>query len=416
MNDTVKMAPIAKKNIQKPPKEYLFDWRGIDAYGKQIDGDIRAPSQAFAKAQLARQGIRTKRVQKRKVERHNSRIKPKDISVFTRQLATMMKAGLPLLQAFDIVARGSGNPALSLLIRNIRSDVETGTAMSAAFRKFPEYFSSLYCNLIAAGEAAGILDAMLDRLAVYLEKTEALKSKIKSALMYPSAVVLISITVLTIIMVFVVPSFKKIFASFGQELPAPTLVVIALSDAFVDNWYFILGGILIGGFVFLRLLRTDTALQIWVDRSKLRLPIVGPLIEKACVARWARTLSTMFAAGVPLVEALTSVGAAAGNLVFERGTERIRQEVSIGTSLGAAMTRSKLFPELVLQMASIGEESGALDRMLAKVADFYEAEIDDAVAGLSSLIEPIIIVVLGGVIGSIVVAMYLPIFKMGNVV
>jgi type IV pilus assembly protein PilC len=321
-----------------------------------------------------------------------------------------------LLQAFDIVARGSGNPALALLVRNIRSDVETGTAMSAAFRKFPEYFNSLYCNLVAAGETAGILDAMLDRLAVYLEKTEALKSKIKSALMYPIAVILVSVAVLTVIMLFVIPSFKKIFASFGADLPAPTLVVIALSDAFVANWYLVFGAVFIGSFVFLRLLKTDTALQIWVDRTKLRLPIIGPLIEKACVARWARTLSTMFAAGVPLVEALTSVGAAAGNLVFERGTERIRQEVSIGTSLGAAMTRSKLFPEIVLQMASIGEESGALDRMLAKVADFYEAEVDDAVAGLSSLIEPVIIVFLGGVIGSIVIAMYLPIFKMGNAV
>ncbi len=415
MHDTIK-APSPAKGIQKPPKEYIFDWRGTDAYGKLIDGDIRAPSQAFAKAQLARQGIRTQRVQKRKVERRNTTIKPKDISVFTRQLATMMKAGLPLLQAFDIVARGSGNPALALLVRNIRSDVETGTAMSAAFRKFPEYFNSLYCNLVAAGETAGILDAMLDRLAVYLEKTEALKSKIKSALMYPIAVILVSVAVLTVIMLFVIPSFKKIFASFGADLPAPTLVVIALSDAFVANWYLVFGAVFIGSFVFLRLLKTDTALQIWVDRTKLRLPIIGPLIEKACVARWARTLSTMFAAGVPLVEALTSVGAAAGNLVFERGTERIRQEVSIGTSLGAAMTRSKLFPEIVLQMASIGEESGALDRMLAKVADFYEAEVDDAVAGLSSLIEPVIIVFLGGVIGSIVIAMYLPIFKMGNAV
>lgn len=415
MHDTIK-APSPAKGIQKPPKEYIFDWRGTDAYGKLIDGDIRAPSQAFAKAQLARQGIRTQRVQKRKVERRNTTIKPKDISVFTRQLATMMKAGLPLLQAFDIVARGSGNPALALLVRNIRSDVETGTAMSAAFRKFPEYFNSLYCNLVAAGETAGILDAMLDRLAVYLEKTEALKSKIKSALMYPIAVILVSVAVLTVIMLFVIPSFKKIFASFGADLPAPTLVVIALSDAFVANWYLVFGAVFIGSFVFLRLLKTDTALQIWVGRTKLRLPIIGPLIEKACVARWARTLSTMFAAGVPLVEALTSVGAAAGNLVFERGTERIRQEVSIGTSLGAAMTRSKLFPEIVLQMASIGEESGALDRMLAKVADFYEAEVDDAVAGLSSLIEPVIIVFLGGVIGSIVIAMYLPIFKMGNAV
>jgi len=249
MNDAIK-APSAVKNVPKPPREYIFDWRGVDAFGKAIEGDIRAPSQAFAKAQLARQGIKTRRVQKRKVERRNTTIKPKDIAVFTRQLATMMKAGLPLLQAFDIVARGSSNPALALLVRNIRSDVETGTAMSAAFRKFPEYFGGLYCNLVAAGETAGILDAMLDRLAVYLEKTEALKSKIKSALMYPTAVVLVSIAVLTVIMIFVVPSFKKIFASFGADLPLPTQVVIALSDAFVANWYLFFGGGFIGIFIF----------------------------------------------------------------------------------------------------------------------------------------------------------------------
>ena len=402
--------------IKKPPKEFVFDWRGVAPDGQLISGDIRAPSQAFAKLQLARQGIQAKRVQRRKVERSNTAIKAKDITIFTRQLATMMKAGVPLLQAFDIVARGSPNPALALLLRNIRSDVEIGTSLSAAFRKFPDHFNTLYCNLVAAGEAAGILDSLLDRLAIYMEKTEALKSKIRSALMYPISVVFVAFAVLTIIMLFVIPSFKTVFSSFGAELPAPTLFVIALSDAFVANWYLIFGAIFAGVYLFLRMLKTDTAFQIWVDKTKLRLPIFGVFIEKACVARWARTLSTMFAAGVPLVEALASVGAASGNLVFERGTERIRQEVSIGTSLGAAMTRSHLFPSMMLQMAAIGEESGALDRMLAKAADFYEAEVDDAVAGMSSLIEPFIIVFLGGMIGSIVVAMYLPIFKIGSVV
>ena len=402
--------------VKKPPKEFIFDWRGIAPDGQLISGDVRASSQAAAKLQLARQGIRAKRVQRRKVERSNATIKAKDIAIFTRQLATMMKAGVPLLQAFDIVARGSPNPALALLLRNIRSDVEVGTSLSAAFRKFPQHFNALYCNLIAAGEAAGILDALLERLAIYMEKTEALKSKIKSALMYPISVILVAFAVLTIIMLFVIPSFKTVFSSFGAELPAPTLLVIAMSDAFVANWYLIFGAIAIGLYTFMRLLKTDLAFQIWVDRTKLRLPIFGTFIEKACVARWARTLSTMFAAGVPLVEALSSVGSASGNLVFERGTERIRQEVSIGTSLGAAMTRSQLFPSMMLQMAAIGEESGALDRMLAKAADFYEAEVDDAVAGMSSLIEPFIIVFLGGMIGSIVVAMYLPIFQIGSVV
>ncbi len=403
-------------DVKKPPKEYIFDWRGVSPEGQLISGDVRAPSQASAKLQLANQGIQPKRVQRRKVERSNATIKAKDITIFTRQLATMMKAGVPLLQAFDIVGRGSANPALSLLLRNIRSDVEIGTSLSAAFRKFPEHFNALYCNLVAAGEAAGILDALLERLAVYMEKTEALKSKIKSALMYPISVMLVAFAVLTIIMLFVIPSFKTVFSSFGAKLPAPTLLVIALSDAFVANWYLVFGAIFLGLFTFSRMLKTDLAFQIWVDRTKLRLPIFGVFIEKACVARWARTLSTMFAAGVPLVEALASVGSATGNLVFERGTDRIRQEVSIGTSLGAAMTRSKLFPNMMLQMAAIGEESGALDRMLAKAADFYEAEVDDAVAGMSSLIEPLIIVFLGGMIGSIVVAMYLPIFQIGSVV
>jgi type IV pilus assembly protein PilC len=365
---------------------------------------------------LANQGIRPKSVQRRKVERSNTSIKPKEVAIFTRQLATMMKSGVPLLQSFDIIGRGSSNAGLALLLRNIRSDVETGSSLSAAFRKFPQHFGPLYCNLVAAGEAAGILDALLDRLAIYMEKTEALKSKIKSALMYPIAVICVAFAVLTVIMLFVIPAFKQVFSSFGAKLPAPTLFVMNLSDAFVANWYLVFGGLLLGGVLFSRALKTNTAFQIWFDRALLRIPVFGTLIEKACVARWARTLATMFAAGVPLVEALSSVGPATGNLIFERGTEKIRQDVSIGTSLGSAMTRSQLFPSMVLQMAAIGEESGSLDRMLGKAADFYEAEVDDAVAGLSSLLEPIIIVVLGGLIGGIVVSMYLPIFQMGNIV
>ena len=401
---------------KKQPKEVLFDWSGTDAAGQTARGEMRGPSKASVKNFLTGQGIRPKRVQRRKIERSSTSIKPKDLAIFTRQLATMMKSGVPLLQSFDIIGRGSGNASLSLLLRNIRTDVETGSSLSAAFRKFPQFFSPLYCNLVAAGETAGILDALLDRLAIYMEKTEALKSKIKSALMYPIAVICVAFAVLTVIMLFVIPAFKQVFSSFGAKLPAPTLFVMYLSDLFVANWYLIFGGLFLGAFLFTRALKTNTAFQIWFDRAKLRIPVFGALIKKACVARWARTLATMFAAGVPLVEALSSVGPATGNLVFERGTEAIRQDVSIGTSLGAAMVRSQLFPAMVLQMAAIGEESGSLDRMLGKAADFYEAEVDDAVAGLSSLLEPIIIVVLGGLIGSIVVSMYLPIFQMGSVV
>jgi len=413
MNEAVR-APAAPP--KHPPKEVMFDWVGTDTNGQPAKGEMRAPSQAYVKSFLANQGIRPKSVQRRKVERSNTSIKPKEVAIFTRQLATMMKSGVPLLQSFDIIGRGSSNAGLALLLRNIRSDVETGSSLSAAFRKFPQHFGPLYCNLVAAGEAAGILDALLDRLAIYMEKTEALKSKIKSALMYPIAVICVAFAVLTVIMLFVIPAFKQVFSSFGAKLPAPTLFVMNLSDLFVANWYLVFGGLLLGGVLFSRALKTNTAFQIWFDRALLRIPVFGALIEKACVARWARTLATMFAAGVPLVEALSSVGPATGNLIFERGTEKIRQDVSIGTSLGSAMTRSQLFPSMVLQMAAIGEESGSLDRMLGKAADFYEAEVDDAVAGLSSLLEPIIIVVLGGLIGGIVVSMYLPIFQMGNIV
>jgi len=328
----------------------------------------------------------------------------------------MMKAGVPLLQAFDIVGRGNPNPSVSRLLNDIRSDVETGTSLSVAFRKYPMYFDALYCNLVEAGEAAGILDQLLDRLAVYMEKTEAMKSKIKSALMYPISVLIVAFVVTAVIMIFVVPSFKEVFTSFGADLPAPTLAVIAMSEIFVQYWWAIFGGLGGGFYFFMQAWKRNVKVQQFMDRVLLKMPIFGVLVDKSCVARWTRTLSTMFAAGVPLVEALDSVGGASGNSVYESATLKIQQEVSTGTALTTAMTNTNLFPSMVLQMCAIGEESGSIDHMLGKAADFFESEVDDMVAGISSLMEPIIIVILGTVIGGIVVAMYLPIFKLGQVV
>ncbi len=396
-------------------EEFVFEWEGRDRQGRIMRGEARAAGENQVQAALRRQGLSQVRIRKRRVGR-GPRIRPKDISLFTRQLATMMKAGVPLLQSFDIVGRGNPNPNLARLLNDVRMDVETGTSLSAAFRKFPAHFSPLYCNLIEAGEAAGILDAVLERLAVYLEKIEAIKSKLRSALMYPVAVLLVALVVVAVIMIFVIPSFKEVFANFGADLPGPTLLVIAMSEFFVDWWWLMLGAMVGGVWAFLRALGRSEKLRQAVDRIVLKIPVFGPLVYKTVVARWTRTLSTMFAAGVPLVEALESVGAAAGSSVYTRATDRIRQEVSSGTSLTSAMTGSQVFPPMVLQMCAIGEESGSLDQMLGKAADFFEAEVDDAVAGLSSLLEPIIIVVLGGLIGGIVVAMYLPVFRLGQVV
>jgi type IV pilus assembly protein PilC len=396
-------------------KEAVYEWEGKDRNGKQVRGEIRAAGENQVKSSLRRQGVTPTKIKKRRM-RSGKSIKPKDLAIFTRQLATMMKAGVPLLQAFDIVGRGNPNPSVTKLLNDIRTDVETGTSLSVAFRKFPIYFDNLYCNLVEAGESAGILDQLLDRLAVYMEKTEAIKSKIKSALMYPITVLIVAFVVVSVIMIFVIPSFKQVFTSFGGELPMPTLVVIAMSEFFIQYWYLIFGGIGGGVYFFLESWKRNEKMQKVMDRIMLKLPIFGILVEKSCIARWTRTLSTMFAAGVPLVEALDSVGGASGNAVFADATVKIQQEVSTGTALTAAMTNANLFPSMVLQMCAIGEESGSIDHMLGKAADFYEAEVDDMVAGISSLMEPIIIVILGTVIGGIVVAMYLPIFKLGQVV
>ena len=396
-------------------KEHVFEWEGKDRNGKLVRGEVRAVGENQVQSALRRQGVLATKIRKRRM-RSGKAIKPKDIAIFTRQLATMMKAGVPLLQSFDIVGRGNANASVTKLLNDIRGDVETGTSLSAAFRKFPKYFNNLYCNLVEAGEAAGILEDLLDRLATYMEKTEAIKSKIKSALMYPISVVVVAFVVVAVIMIFVIPAFKEVFSSFGADLPGPTLVVMAISEIFVKYWWLIFGGIGGGLYFFLQAWKRNERVQRVMDRVLLRFPIFGSLIEKSCVARWTRTLATMFAAGVPLVEALDSVGGASGNSVYTDATVKIQQEVSSGTSLTTAMTNANLFPSMVLQMTAIGEESGSIDHMLSKAADFYEAEVDDMVAGLSSLMEPIIIVFLGVIIGGIVVSMYLPIFKLGQVV
>jgi type IV pilus assembly protein PilC len=405
------MASAASKGI----KEFLFEWEGKDRNGKIVRGETRAGGENQIQAMLRRQGVTPSKIKKRRT-RGGKKIKPKDIALFTRQLATMMKAGVPLLQSFEIVGRGNTNPNVTKLLNDIRSDVETGTSLSAAFRKFPLYFNSLYCNLVEAGEAAGILESLLDRLATYMEKTEAIKSKIKSALMYPISVMIVAFVVVTVIMIFVIPAFKEVFTSFGADLPAPTLLVMGISEYFVQYWWLIFGVLGGGIYFFMQAWKRNERVQQFMDRTVLKLPIFGVLIEKSCVARWTRTLSTMFAAGVPLVEALDSVGGASGNYLYKNATDRIQSEVSTGTSLTVAMANANIFPSMVLQMCAIGEESGAIDHMLGKAADFYESEVDEMVAGLSSLMEPIIIVFLGTLIGGIVVSMYLPIFKLGQVV
>ena len=405
------MATAASRGI----KDFVFEWEGKDRSGKIVRGEIRAAGENQVKATLRRQGVLATKIKKRRM-RSGKKIRPKDIALFTRQMATMMKAGVPLLQAFDIVGRGNTNPSVTKLLNDIRGDVETGTSLNAAFRKFPMYFDALYCNLVEAGEQAGILETLLDRLATYMEKTEAIKSKIRSALMYPASVVIVAFVVVTVIMIFVIPAFKEVFTSFGADLPAPTLFVMNVSEFFVSYWWLIFGIIFGGGYFFMQAWKRSEKMQRFMDRALLKMPIFGALIDKSCVARWTRTLSTMFAAGVPLVEALDSVGGASGNSVYAIATEKIQQEVSTGTSLTNAMTNANVFPSMVIQMCAIGEESGSIDHMLGKAADFYESEVDEMVAGLSSLMEPIIIVFLGGLIGGIVVSMYLPIFKLGQVV
>ena len=405
----------ATAKSSKDTKAFVYTWEGKDRSGKNVKGEMRASGENIVTATLRRQGIANPKVKKQS-RGGGKRITEQDITFFSRQLATMMKAGVPLLQAFDIVAKGHSNPSVTRLLLDIKTEVETGSSLAQAFRKYPLYFDNLFCNLVAAGEQAGILDTLLDRLATYKEKILAIKSKIKKALFYPAAIMVVAFIVTAVIMLFVIPQFKQLFSSFGADLPAPTLIVMQISDYFTSYWYIIFGG---GGFAiwfFFNTWRRSEKMQNFMDKLMLKMPVFGDLIRKATIARWTRTLATMFAAGVPLVEALDSVAGASGNRVYYDATKKIQQEVTTGSSLTVSMQNSGVFPNMVLQMCAIGEESGALDSMLSKVADFFEAEVDDAVDALASLMEPMIMVVLGTVIGGLVIAMYLPIFKMGQAV
>jgi type IV pilus assembly protein PilC len=404
--------------VAKKPKFDTYLWEGVDKQGKKVKGEMEASSTAFVNSRLRRQGINPVKVHKQRAAlfKFKKKIKPKDIAVFTRQLATMLQAGIPLAQAFEIVGKGHENPSMQSLIFSIKQDVESGTNLTTALGKHPLYFDALYCNLVAAGEQAGILDGILEKLATYKEKIEAIKGKIKSALFYPTAVVVVAFIITAILLYFVIPQFESLFKGFGADLPALTQLVINLSRAFQQWWWAIIGGIVGSVVVIGYSYKRSPKMQHTFDRLLLRAPVIGEIVKKATIARFARTLSTMFAAGVPLVEALDSVAGASGNRVYYEGTTKIKADVSTGMQLQAAMQSTGLFPNMVVQMVAIGEESGELDSMLGKVADFYEQEVDDAVAGLSSLLEPIIMVFLGVVIGGLVIAMYLPIFKLAAAV
>lgn len=396
-----------------------FVWQGTNKQNKPVKGESRGASVALVKAELRRQGINPTNVKKKPKPLFGARkkkIQTKDVAVFARQLATMMAAGVPLVQSFEIVAKGHENPAMQELLLNVKSDVEGGTSLSEALAKHPKQFNDLFCSLVHAGEQAGILEGLLGRLATYMEKTESLKKKIKKALFYPTAVVVVAFVITAILMIFVIPQFEELFKGFGAELPALTKAVVGLSRIFQDYWWLIFGG-LWGMFMFIKKLsETSEKFNRMVDIISLKLPIVGDILTKATIARFARTLSTMFSAGVPLVEAMATVAGTVGNRLYGEAVMQMRDEVSTGQQLQVSMRQVNLFPNMVLQMVAIGEETGSLDGMLSKVADFYEEEVDSMVDGLSSLLEPLIMAVLGTIVGTLVIAMYLPIFKMGQVV
>ena len=406
---------MATTKKEKEVKEINFIYEGKDKKGKIIKGEMRAPSDSVVKVALRTKGIQITKIKKQKFA-SEKQIKAGDVAIFTRQLATMMKAGVPLLQSFDIVANGHSNPAVSKLLYQIKNSVETGTSMAQAFAQHPKYFDSLFCNLVEAGEKAGILDMILDRLATYQEKMLYIRGKIKSALTYPVAVFGVALIVTAILMIFVIPIFGEVFHSFGAELPGLTQLVMNISAFFVSYWYFIFGGLFGTVFGLKKAIATNENVKNGFERALLKMPVFGIIIEKAIVARWARTLATMFSAGVPLVEALNSVAGAAGNIVFYNATKEIQKNVTTGQSLTISMQNEHVFPNMMIQMSQIGEESGSLDDMLNKCAEFYENEVDEAVSSLSSLMEPIIISFLGVVVGGLVVAMYLPIFKMAGAV
>jgi type IV pilus assembly protein PilC len=412
--ETPRRPPSAGK--PEADKNLLFAWEGMDRSGKRVKGETPAADEASVRGELRRQGITPVKIRKKTRVGGKKKIVSKDITVFSRQLATMMSAGVPLVQAFDIVGRGHDNPAMSDLILAVKSDIQGGTALTTALAKHPLQFDELFCNLVEAGEQAGVLDTMLDKIATYKEKTESIKGKIKKALFYPAAVIIVAIVVTAVIMIFVIPQFKELFTSFGADLPAFTLLVMSISDFMVEWWWGI--GLALGasGYSIAQSYKRSPQLREGVDRTMLRFPIIGPILHKAAVARFARTLSTMFAAGVPLVEALNSVAGATGSAVYSEAVLGMREKVATGQSLQLSMRQAELFPHLVIQMTAIGEEAGSLDAMLSKVADFYEEEVDNAVDALSSLLEPMIMVIIGGLVGSLVVAMYLPIFKMAATV
>ena len=414
------MAEPATAKAEKIVRQKLsmFNWEGLDKKGKKLQGTTEAISVAYVNAMLRRQGVNPTKVRKqtKSLLQRKKKITPKDISIFTRQFATMVEAGIPIVQGIEIVAKGHENPSVQELLTLVKQDIESGTNLSTALGKHKLYFDALYCNLVQAGEQAGILDNILDKVATYKEKIEAIKGKIKSALFYPAAVIVVAFVVTAILLIFVIPQFESMFKGFGAELPAMTQFVVNLSR-FMREWWWLIFGSLIGSVAFIAYTyRRSEKMQHMVDRAILRAPVVGDIVKKATIARYARTLGTMFAAGVPLVESLDSVAGAAGNRVYYEGVMAIKNEVTTGTHLRVAMEHTGLFPNMVVQMVAIGEESGELDKMLGKVADFYEQEVDDAVESLSSLIEPMIMAFLGVVIGGLVIAMYLPIFKLAAVV
>jgi len=403
---------------QKAIRTSVFSWEGTDRKGSKVKGELSGASPALVKAQLRKQGINPQKVRKKSVSLFGAgkKIKPMDIALFTRQMATMMKAGVPLLQSFDIIGEGFDNPNMRKLVDDLKQEVAAGNSFATALRKKPQYFDDLYCNLVDSGEQSGALETLLDRVATYKEKTEALKAKIKKAMNYPIAVVLVAVIVSAILLIKVVPQFQEVFANFGAELPAFTLMVIGLSEALQEWWFIVLVGLIAGAFAFKEAHKRSEKFRNWFDRLLLKVPIVGDILYKSSVARFARTLSTTFAAGVPLVDALDSVAGATGNVVFRSATMKVKNDVSTGMQLNFSMRTTGTFPTMAVQMTAIGEESGSLDEMLAKVATFYEDEVDNMVDGLTSLMEPMIMAVLGVLVGGLIIAMYLPIFQLGAVV
>ncbi|WP_122672423.1 type II secretion system F family protein [Pseudomonas viridiflava] len=402
----------------KAVKVSVFTWEGVDKKGSKISGELSGHNPALIKAQLRKQGINPTKVRKKTASIFGTgkKIKPLDIAFFARQMATMMKAGVPLLQSFDIISEGAENPNMRSLVDSLKQEVSAGNSFATALRQKPEQFDELFCNLVDAGEQAGALESLLDRVATYKEKTEKLKAKIKKAMTYPIAVIIVAFIVSGILLIKVVPQFQAVFASFGAKLPAFTLMVIGLSEIVQTWWLAIIAFLILSFFLFKRSYKRSQKFRDSLDRFLLKVPVIGPLIFKSSVARYARTLSTTFAAGVPLVEALDSVAGATGNVVFRNAVMKIKQDVSTGMQLNFSMRATGVFPSLAIQMTAIGEESGALDSMLDKVATYYEDEVDNMVDSLTSLMEPMIMAILGVIVGGLVIAMYLPIFQLGNVV